>query len=76
MEIKTALTRNITYIIDVRVEGDFDRYCAKAKIVGKGFRDFVEERLNRIGSYTATNSQTGDTYIARALPHTLRVQAI
>lgn len=75
MEIKTALTRNITYIIDVRVDADFDRYCAKAKIVGK-FRDFVQERLNRIGSYTATNSQTGDTYIARALPHMLRVQAI
>ena len=72
---KSALRHNMTYSMDIMNDKDFEEYCKLAGIESK-HRGFVSTRFNKIGSYTATNGNTGATYIAHALPHTLRVQAV
>ena len=71
---KSALRHNMTYIMDIMNKEDFDTYCEKGGISEK-LKDMVAKRLNKIGSYTVTNGKNGNTYIAKALPHMLRIQA-
>jgi len=53
---KSALRHNMTYVMDIMNDKDFDDYCELAGILLK-HRGFTATLFNKMGSYTATNSR-------------------